>query len=283
MVFDGLHQYLSTKYAFPHDPKDYEEALRILEGGYIDISGKRVSFINPSLRDYLTEYIDDLELVIDFATAAQKADWAQRVWEHIRHEKLWSPAKQKVVAQAFLSVAERFPDLPIMKSDEDDPTIWHFYDLEAAERVDLLLTWDACSEDSKFADIALRVATERIGKYSPWRDGRRLVELLAQFGDDGDEMDSHHNASELKEALERGLISLLEGWVPLDDLEDIYESIEEKSRYGLNGRIMEAANNAMRDQIENVGSLIEDEESESNSGRSYQVHKEICAATWCTR
>ena len=78
-------------------------------------------------------------------------------------------------------------------------------------------------------------------------------------------MDSLHNASELKEVLEEGLIKLLEGWVPLDDLENIYESIEEKSRYALSHRIVEAANNAMRNQIDNVDSLIEDEDFRVNS------------------
>jgi hypothetical protein len=73
IVFNGLHQFVSSKYSVAHDPKDFEETLRILEGGYIDIRDKRVSFINPSLRDYLGDYIDDVELVCDFATSAQKS------------------------------------------------------------------------------------------------------------------------------------------------------------------------------------------------------------------
>jgi hypothetical protein len=54
--------------------------LKILEGGFVSISSGRVSFINPSIRDYLTNYLDDTALRALFAEAAQKADWAKAVW-----------------------------------------------------------------------------------------------------------------------------------------------------------------------------------------------------------
>ncbi|MDH8040379.1 hypothetical protein QIG14_26960, partial [Klebsiella pneumoniae] len=53
--FDKLHTTMSTAYGLPHGPKDFEEALRILEGSFIkiiNIRGPVVSFINPSLKDY---------------------------------------------------------------------------------------------------------------------------------------------------------------------------------------------------------------------------------------
>lgn len=170
VVFNGLHQSISSKYALPHDPSDFVEALRILEGGYINISDRRVSFINPSLRDYLTDYIDDVELVCDFAGSAQKADWAERVWDHVRITKIWSPQKQAKVALSFLPVAEHFHELPEMKRSETTPNAWTFYDLPFSERVGLLLTWYASSKEGRFAELARLVATERKTHFDAWRD-----------------------------------------------------------------------------------------------------------------
>jgi hypothetical protein len=259
-AFNGLHQFLSNKYSVAQDPKDFEEALRILEGGYIDIRDKRVSFINPSLRDYLMDYIDDVELVCDFAASAQKADWAKKVWDHVRTEKLWSQTKQEKVAKAFIKIAERFKDLPEMKRDETKPNAWQFYDLCHSDRIDLLLTWYACSGDRRFADGALSLASSPVGLFSAWQDGQRLIRLISDIktGEFGElEM-----AEALLGRIEDGLVALLEGHVWPDDLENMCDRIEEFEEE-LNPRVREAADKAMLCQIEDIDSLIEDVDSES--------------------
>ena len=120
VIFNGLHQFVSSKYAVPHDSSDFEESLRILEGGYIAIRDRLVSFINPSLRDYLSDRLDDVDLICDFASAAQKADWA---------------------------------------------SAWEYHDIGDAERISLLLTWRACSGDAQFEQLALALATQRVGRF----------------------------------------------------------------------------------------------------------------------
>jgi len=50
-TYNALHARLCTKYGIAFDHKDFEEAIRILEGGFIEIKKRDVSFINPSLRD----------------------------------------------------------------------------------------------------------------------------------------------------------------------------------------------------------------------------------------
>jgi energy-coupling factor transporter ATP-binding protein EcfA2 len=48
VAYEGLHPRLCAKYGAPHGPKDFEESLRILEGGFVTIAGKQVGFVNPS-------------------------------------------------------------------------------------------------------------------------------------------------------------------------------------------------------------------------------------------
>jgi hypothetical protein len=260
VVFSGLHQLLSNKYAVPHDPKDFEEALKILEGGYLNIRGKRVLFINPSLRDYLTDYLDDLELICDFAASAQKAEWADRIWDHVRVEKLWSPIKQQQVARAFLPVAERFNDLPEMKKSDTDPNTWNFYDLCFAERIRLVLVWYACSGEKRFSEIALLLAESRVGRFSAWHDAAHLIRLIPELQEE--EFNGLSVAPQLREKLEQGVVAILDGHLWPDDLENIYEAIE-MHEDSLSPQIREMADKAMLFQIENIATLIEDVESES--------------------
>jgi Restriction endonuclease len=261
VVFSGLHQLMSNKYVMPHDPSDFEESLRILEGGYIDIKDKRVSFINPSLRDYLADYIDDVGLVCDFAASAQKADWAERVWDHIRSTKIWSPAKQAQVAASFLPIAERFHELHEMKRSETHENAWTYYDLPHSERVSLLLTWYVSSKEKRFSALALFVATERKSHFDAWRDGRRLVRLLVEIKNE--EFGSLEESAALVEQIEGGLTDVL-SFNPLpQDLESIYDDID-KAKDILGFAILEAANNALLDQIEHAGSIADGFEAESD-------------------
>ena len=103
-------------------------ALKILEGGFVSISSGRVTFINPSVRDYLTDYLDDAALLGVFAKAAQKADWAEAVWRHARKAAAKSAEQQKALGAAFTAVAQLLPALPVMKRDPVEPNRYRFTD-----------------------------------------------------------------------------------------------------------------------------------------------------------
>ena len=255
-VFDGLHAFLSKKYGYPFDTKDFEEALRILESGFIEISGRNVSFINPSLRDYLSSYITDVEQIIDYAHSARKADWAERVWKHIR-ERLWSPTKQQRIAKAFLGAAERFTELTTDASNAEGGD--SFRDLDASEHLDLLLSWAVCGDEKKFEGIALRAFGHL--SFSPWRDGVALVRMLAELGDETGDYGELHTREALHEAVKEKLFSILDSWVPIDDLENIFGEVEGLERH-LPKEIVEAVEKTMLSQFENMNSLAE-ETSES--------------------
>lgn len=260
IIYKGLHQFISNKYSIPHDPKDFEEALRILEGGYIEIKSKKVSFINPSLRDYLTDYIDDVELIADFAKCSQKADWSAKLWRHVRIEKMLSPLKQATIAKSFLNVSESFKDLPEMKPSETKDGFWEFHDLCYAERISLLLEWHGCSGEMRFFEIASSLASDRIGNFSAWNDAKRLIQLISGI-QDGELLDSDM-IEELRGKFEGGIISILEGHLWPDDLEGICDNIDLHEKL-LGPRIRNAADKAILDQIENIDSLIADVDSES--------------------
>ena len=164
--FNALHPTMCKTYNISHDSKDFEEALKILEGGFISISGTRVFYINPSLRDYLSDYLNHASLLATLAVTAQKVDWAQSLWHYARDTKNLSTEDQQSIARAFKPVARAFPKLPVMKIDPINPTVYRFYDLSLTDRFSLLLRWASLCDAGEFMTCALRIAEKPLGGFS---------------------------------------------------------------------------------------------------------------------
>jgi len=260
VAYNAVHALLCDTYNIARDPKDFEESLRILEGGFIAINGTTVSFINPSVRDYLSDYLDDVTLLAACANAAQKADWAQSLWHHVRVTKLLAPPAQATIANAFGKVAQAFPNLPVMKPDPTEPNVWRFHDLGLAERISLLLEWNAATGAGDFIDIAMGIAAKPRGGFSAWNDGVRLVRLLHDLRS-GDFADLHR-ADELAAGIEDALIDIFAGHVWADDLDSIYEEMERQPEL-ISVMVFDAARRAIEQRIESAMTDAAGIESES--------------------
>ena len=47
--YGSLHNVLSERYGIRRNPKDFEEAIRVLEGSFINVSNRAISYVNPSV------------------------------------------------------------------------------------------------------------------------------------------------------------------------------------------------------------------------------------------
>lgn len=269
-AFNSLHPSMCRMFNISHEPKDFEESLKILEGGFIAISGSTVSFINPSLRDYLTSYLDDAALLQAFASTAQKADWAQSLWQHVIRTQTLSAAQQRSIARAFNSVAELFPQLPVLKQSRVDPTVYHYADLSLADRISLLVEWARAGNDPDFMTRAITVAEKPLAGFSPWRDGTELIGLIRRLriGDDAD----LPFASDLAERLEQCLMNMFEGHMWPDDLDRIYGAIEGEHEL-LGSDVFEAAHEAIVrviDQAREDAAAIDSESTLRDHVKAFQ-------------
>jgi Restriction endonuclease/Holliday junction DNA helicase RuvB P-loop domain len=89
------------------------------------IRGTSVSFLNPSIRDYLNGYLSDLPLLVTLASAAPRFDWAKAVWRHVQSDyDRFTDDDRNRVARAFVSMARRAEEFPIRKQDLQPP---HYY------------------------------------------------------------------------------------------------------------------------------------------------------------
>jgi DNA polymerase III delta prime subunit len=246
-AFNALHQTMCKTYLISHEAKDCEESLKILEGGFISINGSRVSFINPSLRDYLRDYLNDAPLLAVFASTAQTAKWARSVWSHATETLL--PEQQYLIARALKSVARAFPTLPVFKIDPADPTVSRYHDLPLSDRISLLVSWAGAGGDTEFITYALKIAEDPIGGFRPWQDGVKLVSLIRSLRR-GPEV-TFPSANDLAAKLDDGLFDVFRDHMWPDDLDQIYRAIED-SREVLAADVFEAANEAIVRGIENA-------------------------------
>ncbi len=268
IAYHGLHPHLCAIYGETHDPKDFEEALRVLEGGFISISGREVRFINPSLRDYLFEYLNDPTLLHEFAVSARLSDWAQGVWEHGKRLKLSAEA-MKSLAGSFVYVAERFLSLPVWKRvQEGSVQVLSPIGLSNVDRVELLIEWWAGSQDQKFADLALDLVRSPVDGIDSWRDGEGAIELIAKLGDGG-HFEGLPGVSELADNLRLQVIDMIRRGMPLDELQNISDAVD-RWQPDLGDGIREAIEESIRSEIDNVDSAVSGIDSELNSKRSYR-------------
>jgi hypothetical protein len=206
--------------------------------------------VNPSLRDYLNDYLNDTALLSLMAPTAQKVDWAKAIWQHVRFQpKRFSPADQKALAMSFLPFVDKMLVLPVLKPDPQRPHVSTFYDTDVSDRIDLLLTWFACSGEERFAFAALALAKKPVQGYTPWQDSRKLVELAVGLRDE--DFAEVPCREELVKELEEGIVGLLEGGMYPDDLESLASSIEIYEDK-LGEEVVEALHNAIISEIDNA-------------------------------
>lgn len=261
--YEALHGDLSAKYGTPRDPKDFEEAARILEGGFIILRGTRASYVNPSFRDYMSGYVKDASLLADCAAAAQTADWADEVWKSV-HAAALPPEQRRRVATSFREIATQFPKLPTWK--ETSRHSYSFADLGNVRRLQLLLAWWHETGDDHFSDLVMKLAQHPPAPrswsgYSGWREGAELIELTGKLRDE----DYYPNvpfAEDLANLLEDDVVRLLEHGMAFDEFEGMLDAVED-AYPAASQRIQDAAQAAIRREIYEVEVSISEVDSES--------------------
>ena len=259
--FDSLHTVLCDRYRLQRSPKDFEEAIRILEGSFIDIRDGDVSYVNPSVRDYLAEYLEDISLLLDFASSACKIGWAQSLWK-FGSQQMLQPNEQRKFATAFLPIAAQVGKLPAWRQSGTELGIFELEsaDLSNSDRISLLLAWWYVTENQRFADILRELMTAPADSFGSRRDGTDLVRLLVEI-QDPDYGEGFPYKDEFVEFLEAALIDVLSR-VSIDVLDGISDAVD-AAKSAISPVIATAVEKAVLEQFDDIDYFIDSEEPES--------------------
>ena len=231
--FDRLHIVLSTKYNQPTEPMDFSDALRILEGSFISISKSTASFINPSVRDFLSRYLVDKRLLDDLAdeSAIPTVRWANTLYDQFSKSGKISTERRANFLGKFIPLSRRLEQIPVRRATEPVCHYVYVIDLDHIERIDVLLSWWLDSQIGEFLTVARSIATSCANECSFFSHSEQLIDLLNRLEDEC----SEHCDSELidlKERIRNLLIELIERdcWMP-DDLQVCCRLAEKYSQY----------------------------------------------------
>ncbi|UYG06849.1 restriction endonuclease [Halomonas sp. M4R1S46] len=273
-VYNGLHARLSMKYGESYGPKDFEESLKILEGSFISISNRKVSFINPSLKDYLSEYLMDPTLISEFPPCAVRTDWASALWSF--GKKLLNSGEYQLTTYSisFRDVAKMFLELPVWKREET--SIGYSISiagLSNTDRILLLLEWWQVTKCQEFSSYALFLSYNPVDGLSPWRDGDEAVELIYKLRD-GDYYKELSCADELADALESSFKLMLEQSLASDDLERISDTIDEWGCH-LSADVNDVFLELIQREFDDVSEIVSDIDSESTLQDHIEMLKKL--------
>ena len=223
--FSELHKIVCAHYDQPTMPSDFSDALKSLESGFISISGQSVSFVNPSLRDFLKLYLVEREFLLLLPLTTQRVDWGGALWSHVKDVFNTNPEVLREFAMKFVKFAETIEATPTFAREGDgDEWLVSQNDLALTDRIELLLDWWEASSNSRFVEKVSDLLGESDLDMVPWRDGQSLpsIHLRARSFLEG-KLPLRDN---VLEAITTRLVAIIDSKPVVEDLIDIIMSVQ---------------------------------------------------------
>lgn len=265
-AYTSFHGELSRHYGGSLDPKDFEDALEILEGGFIKIRGTDVTFVNPSVKDYLSTYMEDATLLSLAARSARRTEWALKVWQHLRSDPVrnrTSTADMAAIVTNFGNIADAFLTLPVHRRIPSGHSYSIVVDgISNTDRIELLAHWYLLSGDAVFIQIMRKLAANPVDGWDGWRDGGDLIGIVAKLRSDA-YFGSIPGANDIAQTIEDGLITLISGYsLNSEDLVRLLDA-EEEWPNEVSGEVTSALVKAIHREFRDVEDVVRSIDSDS--------------------
>lgn len=259
-VYNPLHQALCRRFSLSSGPKDFEESVRTLEGSFVTISNGKVSLINPSVRDYLAQYLTDSALLRAMAEGMATLRAARALYDHFKKVPGVGREHKAAFLISFLPLAVKAVNEEPWKPIRGEPNRFRWLGMSYSGQVELLRDWWKTSKRKEFLHAALAVATSKEISFSSWADGRLMPRLIASLR--AAPTAEREQTTALIEALEERLIQILDFDLDLDDVHRIRTEVLPRKGH-LAPRIGFSADSAAHRVIAELPNNLEHVDSES--------------------
>ncbi|KXV23582.1 hypothetical protein AD942_01025 [Gluconobacter japonicus] len=259
-IFEGLHPILCQKFGIAWNAKDFESSVKVLEGGFIAVANGRISFINPSVRDYLYRYLLDKKLLVTMAAGAPTPSCAMRIVDQFKKLPDLTPDDWRIFLAGFTTLVQRLDTIPRWKRISSNPINFRVYDTTTSDRINMLLLWWKLSGHELFLEKAVAIATDPKDQFKSWDDARTLPTILANLL--SAPQNEKKDTGPLVVAIENAIRKMLGGSLDPDDLERVVTSID-TNKANLGHMFDDEINTAIPKMIENVSDNLRHVDSDS--------------------
>ncbi len=255
-AFDNLHPLLSRKYGHPFDPKDFQESVKTLEGSFINIIGTRLSFINPSVRDYLSDYLNDRVMLREFAAAAPNTLWASSIERKFMEIPDVTPSERAAFINAFIPLSSRITEVSVWL---DSSHGFRRFDASNSDRIETLVRWWRISLNDLFLDRAIALISDQKTIFYHWSDAKKLTSIYVDLMKRKSE---RTKVATLVPLVTSKVCELLERNLDINDVENVEKAIDSGGS-GVPLEIISAHKRAVERVIEQVPLMMPNVDSES--------------------
>jgi len=221
-----LHRAVATRFSLPQKPTDFEDAIKILESGFISISGSRVDFVNPSVRDFLKRHLKDSELLRLVLSTSVDVNFALAVWHHLSKLSQMDIEALGQSARHFESLIPLILSSPTQKLVQmDGYKAYRNCDSGISERIKLLMELYECTQIESFYNATKSILISTNLDVDTSSDTR----LLPEFHADLSVMEglSEDQRIEMKRIIEDKIKSILHDGMHIEDLTYAIDYIHE--------------------------------------------------------
>ncbi|ELQ11335.1 hypothetical protein A986_22045, partial [Pseudomonas fluorescens BRIP34879] len=236
----------------------------------VNIGGPIVSFLNPSLKDYLSTYLLDTDLLIRLVPTAASIDWLSSLWDFVYPNGL-SEADQTKIARACVGMLEMIETRPHWRPRAGDARSLEYNDAANSRRLRMLMDWWQLTNEQLFADSIMAIARNPQQGFGAWSDGEALIDFFRQLGDRGYGRQFIYEA-EFLELLEKALTDTIR-WSSCDTLSTLVDAVD--AAKGLPASITSALRAAVLEDFEENTSRIREDDSESSLSDRIDVLKKF--------
>ncbi len=186
-AFASFHRHSSAKYNMTIAPGDFRTALQEMEGAFLTFGGGRVSYLNPSIREFIAALILwDPEIAGDLLATAIRFRQVTNLWN------LYKPEPDNRFRTSLMENAEplgraleRVLEGPYLRwTRTSEGQVGTYVDLGFESRVGFLVELTALLNSSRLAALAVRAAERLIASWHHTiPDFPAIISLLQKIGD----------------------------------------------------------------------------------------------------
>ncbi len=238
--FSEFHRFSCVKYNLVSSPANFRDAAKELLGSFLKIERSTLSYINPSVKDFLEYYLKATpEAAIDILESSVFLEQIKQIWNLYSEElsNLNLATVQKFL-KAILSAISRLQyNKSLVETKDIKSVFWKIYDIDYDERIRLFINiYEKTKSDEILEAISNTLSLAENDSYTP--SVANWAELSITVSN---HIESGVLTLDILNRIERFVISKINSAYSLQDFLSVKNAFEEDALTSISMQSIESA------------------------------------------